>query len=182
MAGHGSGRLSQLEPLDGRGVETGQGRLRWSCVVPTMRLDEAVVQMREAKTNGAVAVCMRPLEGDRLLTNRYFYPIYEEASRLDMAIAIHIANANPANCDLWRTAPGAAGLFSSGFQIFRGPTVVACHVLLMSELPHVFPTLRWGLSRPPRSGCHGFTMKPAAATRQPGERFPTMCSARTGSM
>jgi predicted TIM-barrel fold metal-dependent hydrolase len=122
----------------------GQGRLRWSCVVPTMRLDEAILQMREAQAHGAVAVCMRPLEGERLLTNRYFYPIYEEASRLDLAIAIHIANANPANCDLWRTAPGAEGLFASGFQIFRGPTVVACHVLLMSELPHVFPTLRWG--------------------------------------
>ena len=122
----------------------GQGRLRWSCVVPTMRLDEAIRQMREAQAHGAVAVCMRPLEGDRLLTNRYFYPIYEEASRLDLAIAIHIANANPANCDLWRTAPGVEGLFASGFQIFRGSTVVACHVLLMSELPHVFPTLRWG--------------------------------------
>ncbi len=81
-----------------------------------MTLDEAVIQMRDAKENGAVAVCMRPLEGDRLLTNRSFYPIYEEASRLDMAIAIHIANANPANCDLWRTAPGVEGLFASGFQ------------------------------------------------------------------
>ena len=82
--------------------------------------------------------------GHRLMTNRYFYPIYEEASRLGLAIALHIANANPDNCDLWRTAPGAEGLFSSGFQIFRGPTVIACHVLLTSELPHVFPQLRWG--------------------------------------
>jgi predicted TIM-barrel fold metal-dependent hydrolase len=109
-----------------------------------MTLDEAVIQMRYAKEHGAVAVCIRPLEGDRLLTNRYFYPIYEEASRLDMAIAIHIANANPANCDLWRTAPGVEGLFASGFQMFRGPTVIACHVLLMSELPCLFPRLRWG--------------------------------------
>ena len=122
----------------------GQGRLRWSCVVPTMTLDEAVLQMRYAKEHGAVAVCMRPLEGDRLLTNRYFYPIYAEASRLNMAIAIHIANANPANCTLWRTAPGVEGLFASGFQMFRGPTVIACHVLLMSELPRLFPQLRWG--------------------------------------
>ncbi len=119
------------------------GRLRWSCVVPTMSLDEAVVQMRDAKENGAVAVCMRPLEDGRLLTNRYFYPIYEAASELDMAIAIHIANGSPENCDLWRTAPGVEGLFSSGFQLFRGPTVLACHVLLVSELPHVFPDLRW---------------------------------------
>ena len=120
-----------------------KGRLRWSCVVPETMLDEAVVQMRYAKENGAVAVCMKPLEGDRLLTDQYFYPIFEEASRLDMAVVIHIANGNPDNVQLWRTAPGVEGLFSSGFQMFRGPTVILCHVLLMSELPQVFPNLRW---------------------------------------
>ena len=121
----------------------GKGRLRWSCVIPTMMLDEAVLQMRYAQEHGAVAVCMRPLEGNRLMTNQYFFPIYEEATRLDMAIAVHIANANPDNCDLWRTAPGVEGLFSSGFQMFRGPTVIACHVLIGSALPQVFPNLRW---------------------------------------
>jgi predicted TIM-barrel fold metal-dependent hydrolase len=79
-----------------------QGRLRWSCVVPTLLLDEAIVQMRAAREHGAVAVCMRPLEGERSMTDPYFYPIYEEASRLDLAIAVHIANGNPANCELLR--------------------------------------------------------------------------------
>ena len=78
-----------------------------------------------------------------MLTDPYFYPIFEEASNLDMAIAIHIANGNPANVDLWRSAPGVEGLFSSGFQMFRGPTVIFAHVLLTSELPRVFPKLRW---------------------------------------
>ena len=58
------------------------GRLRWSCVIPTLSLDEAVNQMRFAKENGSVAVCMRPLEGDRSLTDPYFYPVYEEATNL----------------------------------------------------------------------------------------------------
>ena len=64
----------------------GQGRLRWSCLVPTTSLPDAVDQMRFAKENGAVAVCMRPIEGNRSLTDQYFYPIYEEASNLNMAI------------------------------------------------------------------------------------------------
>ena len=119
-----------------------QGRLRWSCVVPTLLLDEALVQMRTAQEHGAVAVCMRPLEGDRGLTDPYFYPIYEEASRLDMAIAVHIANGNPANCELWRFLPGTRQL--NGFALFRAPTVLACFLVLMSELPQVFPSLRWG--------------------------------------
>ncbi len=120
----------------------GKGRLRWSCIVPTLMLDEALVQMRTAKDHGATAVCMRPLEGNRSLTDPYFYPIYEEASRLNLAVAVHIANGNPETCELWRYFPGSFRL--NGFALFRAPTAVACFMLLMSELPRVFPNLRWG--------------------------------------
>jgi predicted TIM-barrel fold metal-dependent hydrolase len=117
----------------------GQGRLRWACVVPTMMLDEAVVQMRTAQENGAVAVFLRPVEGNRSLIDPYFYPIFEEASRLNMAIAVHLANGNLANLDLVKSFPSA-----DGFCTFRMPTVAACHMLMMSEIPQVFPKLRWG--------------------------------------
>lgn len=116
-----------------------EGRLRWSCVLPTMSLDEATRQLKQAKEDGAVAACMRPLEGDRDMTDPYFYPIYEQARNLDLAIAVHIANGNPTNCDLYR--PTAAGRFG----MFRIPTVAACLGLLMSEIPNVFPGLRWGI-------------------------------------
>ena len=120
--------------------ESGKGRLRWSCVLPTKMLDESILQMRTAKENGAVAVCMRPLEGDRSMLDPYFYPIYEEASRLDMAMAIHIANGNIANMELLNNFPGT----SVSLYMFRVPTVVSCYMLLLSELPRVFPDLRWG--------------------------------------
>ena len=120
----------------------GQGRLRWSCLVPTTSMPDAADQMRFAKENGAVAVCMRPIEGNRSFTDPYFYPIYEEAAKLDMAVAIHIANGNPANCELHRSFP--EGLTARSFAMFRGPTVVACHTLLLSRMHQDFPTLRWG--------------------------------------
>ena len=116
----------------------GGGRLRWTCVVPVVVMDEAIEQLKEAKENGAVAVCLRPLEGERHLTDQYFYPLYEAACDLDMAVAVHIANANPDNCDLYRSAP------SGTLAIFRAPTVLSCYFVLMSELPTVFPKLRWG--------------------------------------
>ena len=115
-----------------------EGRLRWSCVVPVLALDEAAAQMKQAKEDGAVAVCMRPLEGDRDMTDPYFYPVYQAASDLDMAVAVHIANGNPVNCDTYR--PTAAGRFA----MFRAPTVTSCLGLIMSEIPQVFPNLRWG--------------------------------------
>jgi predicted TIM-barrel fold metal-dependent hydrolase len=120
--------------------EKGQGRLLWSLLPPVSSIPDAIEEMRLGKAHGAVAVCMRPVEGDRLLPNEYFYPIYEEAQRLDLAIAVHIANGNPAMTQLYKSNRSPGG----GFSSFRAPTVMACQQVLMSELGDVFPTLRWG--------------------------------------
>ena len=117
-----------------------EGRLRWSCVPPYRDLEAALEEMQSAKENGAVAVTMRPIEGTRTILDPYFYPIYEEAIRLDMSVAVHIANANPSIVNILRTPedPGSA------FGIFRIPTVASCHALIMSKIPERFPDLRWG--------------------------------------
>ena len=115
-----------------------RGRLFYSCVIPAMDLDAAIEEVKFSRNNGAAAVCMRPLEGDRHLSDPYFYPLYRVASDLDMAIAVHIANGNPDNADLYRLAP--AGRFAQ----FRVPTVTACYDVIMSGLHEAFPKLRWG--------------------------------------
>ena len=84
-------------------------RLRWSCMAPTLSMPDALDQIRFGKENGACAVLMRPVEGHRLLCDPYFYPIYDEASRLDMAIAIHIANGNKWLNDLYDHPVRVAG-------------------------------------------------------------------------
>jgi uncharacterized protein len=116
----------------------GENRLRWTCVVPALTPDEAIPQIRFAKEHGAVGVCMRPFERDRMMTDPYYYPIYDEAERLDMPIAVHLANGSP---ELFKLMTNEAG---GGFSTFRVPTVTACYALIMSELPRVFPRLRWG--------------------------------------
>lgn len=115
-----------------------QGRLFYSCVVPAMNIDAAIEEVKFAKQNGGAAVCVRPLEGERHLSDPYFYPLYQAASDLDMSIAVHIANGNPEHADLYRLAP--AGRFAQ----FRVPTVTACFDVIMSELHETFPKLRWG--------------------------------------
>jgi predicted TIM-barrel fold metal-dependent hydrolase len=115
-----------------------RGRLFYSCVVPAMSISDAIEEVKFAKNNGGAAVCMRPLEGDRHLSDPYFYPLYQLASDLDMSIAVHIANGNPENADLYRLAP--AGRFAQ----FRVPTVTACFDVIMSDLHETFPKLRWG--------------------------------------
>ncbi len=117
----------------------GKNRLRWSCVVPAMTVSEALQQMRFAKANGAVAVSLRPFEDDRHLVDPYFYPIYEEATRLDMTVAVHISNGSPQLMDQFKPRYDKMG----GFAQFRIPTVITCLSLMMSDLPKRFPQLRW---------------------------------------
>jgi uncharacterized protein len=118
----------------------GNGRLRWSCVLPLLSIPDALDQMRFGKANGACAVLMRPIEGNRQLIDPYFYPVFEEASRLDLAVAVHIANGNPWLTDFFRHPVFQA----AALDRFRVPTVMAVHDLLMSEVPTVFPKLRFG--------------------------------------
>jgi len=115
----------------------GEGRIRWTCVVPTTDLDEAMRQAEYAKANGAVGVCLRPIEGNRLITDPYFFPIFEAAQDLDLPITVHIANSNEPLLDLVRQAGG-------GFAMFRVPAVIACYSVLMNNMAVRFPRLRWG--------------------------------------
>jgi predicted TIM-barrel fold metal-dependent hydrolase len=116
----------------------GENRLRWTCVVPALTPEEAAPQIRFAKEHGAVGVCMRPFERDKLMTDPFYYPIYDEAQRLDIPVTVHIANGNP---ELFKLMTNDSG---GGFSTFRIPTVTACYALIMSEIPRVFPKLRWG--------------------------------------
>jgi predicted TIM-barrel fold metal-dependent hydrolase len=118
----------------------GKGRLRWSCMAPTLSMNDALDAIRFGKANGAVAVLMRPIEGNRLLVDPYFYPIYDEASRLDMAIAIHISNGNSWMIDLIKHPVFTA----AAFHKFRIPTVAAFSDLMLSDVLVTFPKLRIG--------------------------------------
>lgn len=143
-----------------------RGRLYYSCVVPAMSLDAAVEEIKFAKANGAAAVCMRPLEGHRHLSDPYFYPLYQAASDLELAIAVHIANGNPDNADLYRLAP--AGRFAQ----FRVPTVTACFDVIMSELPQLFPKLRWGFIEASAQWVPWIYREAAIRYRAGGRSFP----------
>jgi predicted TIM-barrel fold metal-dependent hydrolase len=107
---------------------------------PTLSMSDALDQIRWSKENGAVAVCLRPVEGSRLLADSYFYPIYESAEKLDMAIAIHIANGSAWLNDLYRHPVSVAATLHR----FRVPTVAAFNDILLSEIHELFPKLRFG--------------------------------------
>ena len=133
-----------------------------------------------------MAVSLRPFEHDKHLVEPYFYPIYEEASRLGMTIAIHIANGSPQLMDQFKPRYDKMG----GFAQFRIPTVITCLSLMMSDVPTLFPKLRWAFVEASaqwipwvvneairRSGTKGFPKNPCKEfriylTAQTDDDFP----------
>jgi predicted TIM-barrel fold metal-dependent hydrolase len=116
----------------------GQGRLRWVCVLPLLEMRAALEELRFCRENGACGVFMRGIEGHRLMTDPYFYPLYDEMSRLDLAVGVHVGNGNPQNADLVSQYNGGGS-----FWKFRLPVIGAFHSVIMGGLPERFPKLRF---------------------------------------
>ena len=105
----------------------GSGRLRWAVVPPVLSLAKALEEIHFGKAHGACGVFMRAVEGDRRLSDTYFYPLYHEAVRLDLPICIHASAGNFGMLDLFGQ--------DSGFAQFKLPVVGAFHDLLMKGTP-----------------------------------------------
>jgi len=116
----------------------GNGRLRWICVLPLLDISATLEEVKFCKQHGACGVFMRGIEGQRMITDPYFYPLYEEMSRLNVAVGVHVGNGSPQNADLVSQYNGGGS-----FWKFRLPVIGACHSVMMSEVPQQFPRLRF---------------------------------------
>jgi predicted TIM-barrel fold metal-dependent hydrolase len=114
----------------------GEGRLRWVAVLPLLSMDAALGEARWAKANGACGIFIRGLEGDRLLSDPYFYPLYEEAGRLDLPVCVHSATGSFAVHDFFER--------ESGFNKFKLAVVGSFHSVLFEGIPQRFPKLKLG--------------------------------------
>jgi predicted TIM-barrel fold metal-dependent hydrolase len=118
--------------------EASNGRLRWVCVPPTRTMDAALETLRFAKDHGACGVLKKgDREGGKWPCDPYFFPLYEEAQRLDMPICFHLGSGVP---DF-----SSAAEFSFGAYMHTHlPVINGIHSLIMHDIPKKFPTLRWG--------------------------------------
>jgi predicted TIM-barrel fold metal-dependent hydrolase len=110
-------------------------RLRWVAVLPLLSMDQAIAEARFAKANGACGIFMRGLEGDKRISDAHFFPIYEEAGRLDLPICVHSATGSFAVHDYF--------LDECGFNKFKLAVVGSFHSLIFNKIPEKFPDTRW---------------------------------------
>jgi len=115
--------------------KTAPTRLRWVAVLPLLSMDKALEEARFAKENGACGIFIRGLEGDKRLSDSYFFPLYEEAGRLDVPICVHSATGSFTVHDYFAD--------ECGFNKFKLAVVGSFHSLLFSRVPEKFPNTRW---------------------------------------
>ena len=114
----------------------GESRLRWVALLPLMSMDKALAEARSAKDNGACGLFMRGLVDNRRLSDPYFFPLYEEASRLNLPICIHASTGNFDWVELFQG--------ESGFSRFKLPVLSAFHSIVYEGMPDKFPKVRFG--------------------------------------
>jgi predicted TIM-barrel fold metal-dependent hydrolase len=114
----------------------GNNRLRWVAVLPLLSMDKALAELKAAKEDGACGAFMRGVEGERRITDPYFFPLYEEASRLDMPMCVHAGTGSFTLHDFF--------LRESGFAKFKLAVVGAFHSIVFEGIPELFPRLRFG--------------------------------------
>lgn len=116
----------------------GQGRLRWVVVPPLRSIEESIREIRFAREHGAVGVFFRGVERDRSLADPYFFPVYEEASRLGLPICVHTGAGSPAISSVFDVQ------LSSSLPHIRILPLIAFRDLVANRIPELFPDLKFG--------------------------------------
>jgi predicted TIM-barrel fold metal-dependent hydrolase len=115
------------------------GRLTWAAVLPLSVMDESLKELHWAAEHGACGVFMRGVEEEGVLHDPYYFPLYDEMSKLNMAVTVHIGNGSPE-----MEATLGAGKGGSPFSSMRIFSVAACHQWILAGIPLEFPNLRIG--------------------------------------
>ena len=110
-------------------------RLRWVAMLPLLSMDKALEEARYAKENGACGIFMRGLEGDKRISDSYFFSLYDEAGKLDLPICVHSATGSFAVHDYF--------IDECGFNKFKLAVVGSFHSLIFNKVPEKYPQTRW---------------------------------------
>ena len=112
-------------------------RLRWVMLPSALSMDKTLEEMRWAKDNGACGVLKKgDKEAGHWPAEEYFFPLYEEAERLDLTICFHLGGGLADHTS-------ASKFEHVAFMQTRAPVMNAFHALVTFSIPQKFPTLRF---------------------------------------
>ena len=150
-------------------------RMRWVAMPPVLSLDKARDELMFCKDHGACGIFMRGLEWDRNVADPYFYPLYELASELDLAVCYHSGNNSITHHDFFTE--------DTTFTKFKLAVVGAFHSLIEKNVSGKVSRRALGVRRDqrsmgavrlPRLAISPVAARPADA-RQPPQGEPNVC-------
>jgi len=116
-------------------------RMPWAVRAPMRSLPEAIKELNFGKENGAIGMQVRGLEHAMYLSDPYFYPFWQHANELEMAVFVHVGDATRRidSQPIGRTISNPASMMRQMFPLLAG-----FHAILASDFEKRFPNVRWG--------------------------------------
>src|SRR5919109_3377257 len=118
-------------------IKKAADRFRWIVGPPLLNMERVFEELKFGKDHSACGVYLRGLEANRRVSDAYFFPVYDTASRLDLPVCVHSANGSIESHDFFLDEPG--------FCKFKLAVVGAFHSLIYDGIPERFPRLRIGI-------------------------------------
>src|SRR5439155_12706185 len=114
------------------------GRLRWVVIPPILSMDKLEEELRFGKEHGACGVQKRAFDwaGGKPVSDPYYFPLYEAAERLDLAVCNH-AGGTRGNVGT-RTQESIPRAHSDG-------QIAVFSLLATTRMTERFPRLRFGV-------------------------------------
>lgn len=115
--------------------KNGSARLRWIALPPLRSPSSAIeYELEWCKDHGACGIFMRPFECERLVSDPFFFPLYELATKLDLPLCWHAGNGSFQIHDFFIPA---------ALPTHKLSMIATFHEILMAELPSRFPDTKW---------------------------------------
>jgi uncharacterized protein len=111
------------------------GRLRWVAMMPTLSIPDCLEEVKFARDHGACGIMKIGVEDNyRTAADPYYFPMYQEAERADLAVCVHQGTGDPnlSNTVLEVANPSVSNVLHA----FKS--------LASAGVPAQFPNLRFG--------------------------------------
>jgi predicted TIM-barrel fold metal-dependent hydrolase len=121
-------------------------RFPWTLRPPLRSMDRVMAEMEFGKEHGAAGVFLRGVEHGKYLCDPYFFPMYEKAQDLDLAMIVHtgIPNRRVADARVGELAPFPTSLMPHWMALQSAFYGVIDPSYTDEDLSTRFPRLRWG--------------------------------------
>jgi predicted TIM-barrel fold metal-dependent hydrolase len=128
----------------GKVYSESRGRIRFAALLTVRDMAESIRELKRAKSMGAASVMLQGLAWDKpVLGHEALFPLYEETSRLELPVCIHLGWGCPALTEIFDAR--------TNFYSAILPVQMGFYSLMTAGVMETFPRLKLAFLE---TGCH----------------------------